>query len=175
MREQPVSTPHRTRRVLRVALAIVAAGVGLATLYSCSLIVDTQSQQCQADSDCTQFGTGVTCDKTNGICVGGTTTGSGTTSSGTTTSSSSTTSSTGSTTSSSSTSSSGSPCDVDGGIDAGGCYDDSLATCPISTTNANAQLLNACTTGCIPFDDTTVKGLVDGGLPGLPNPPDGGL
>jgi hypothetical protein len=161
MREQPTSTAQRARRNLRLALAIVAAGTGLATVYSCSLIVDTQSQQCQADSDCAQFGM-AKCDTTNGICVASTTT-SGSTTSGSTGSASS------------SSGSSGSPCDVDGGIAGGGCYNDSLSACPLSAENANAQLLNACTTGCVPFDDTTVKGLVDGGLPGLPNPPDGGL
>jgi hypothetical protein len=64
-------------------------------------------------------------------------------------------------------------CDVDGGIDGGGCYDDSLAMCPATT---NVQLLNACTMGCIGFDNGQLKGFVDGGLPSLPTTgPDGGF
>ena len=64
-------------------------------------------------------------------------------------------------------------CDVDGGIDGGGCYNGSLATC---TDTDNAHLLNGCTTGCIAFDNKKVT-LLDGGvLPGLPMPgPDGGM
>src|SRR5262245_29873908 len=116
MREPPGTTK---RRVLRVAAAILS----LSLLYSCSLIVETKSQQCQEDRDCVAF-IGASCDKTKGICVGGGTggsTSSATASSTSSTSSSSSSSST--TTATSSSSSSGSPgCDVDGGIDGGGCF-----------------------------------------------------
>jgi hypothetical protein len=151
------------RRTLRAALAILAAGVGLAGIYSCSLIVDSQSQQCKQTSDCSAaFGSGSTCDTATGLCTSTSTssTGGGSASS-----------------SSSNGSSGGSPCDVDGGIAGGGCYNSSLATCPLSTTPTilNSELLNACTTGCVPFDNS-VLGLVGGQLPPLPIPgPDGGF
>jgi hypothetical protein len=52
---------------------IAAAGLGLLAIYSCSLIVQTPSQQCQMDVDCTgPFGGGAKCDTTNGVCVPGT-------------------------------------------------------------------------------------------------------
>jgi hypothetical protein len=153
MRDLFRSTSHRT---LRVAAAILAAGTGLGAIYSCSLIVDSQAHQCQKDGDCQPFGSDVTCDTALGVCVARST------SSG----------------SSTSTSSSGAPtCDVNGGIDGGGCYNDSLAMCPLSATPAvlNSQLLNGCTTGCVPFNNS-VLGLVNGQLPPLPNPgPDGGF
>ncbi len=150
--------PSRTRRTLRAVAATLAAGAGLAAIYSCSLIVDTQSQQCQADSDCAMFGAGAVCNTAMGVCTQLTTGSSGTTTG----------------TSTSTTSSTGGPmdCDVDGGVDGGGCYA-ATGTCAPTT---NAELLNACSDGCIPFDDTAVKGLLAGGaLPPLPTPPDGGL
>jgi hypothetical protein len=151
MRDQPRSSP---RRLVRATLAIVAAAVGLLAVYSCSLIVETQSQQCQSTADCAMFGN-ATCDLTTGVCVSASTTSSSTTT----------------------TSSSGAPagCDVDGGIAGGGCYDDTLAACPATT---NAELLNACTTGCVPFDNSVrVPGLLAGDqLPELPTPgPDAGF
>jgi hypothetical protein len=155
MRDPLRSTSHRT---LRAALAILAAGAGLLAIYSCSLIVDTQSQQCTQDSDCQQFAN-ATCDTATGACVPSATSsgsGSGSSSGGVAT------------------------CDVDGGIDGGGCYDDSLATCSLSTDPVvlNSELLNGCTTGCVPFDNSArVLGLLAGGqLPPLPSQaPDGGM
>ena len=131
-------------------------------IYSCSLIVDTQSSQCAKDDDCKQFGSGATCETTSGVCVGmGTGTGSG---------------SSGSASSSSSASSSGATtCEADGGLDGGGCY---AASC-LTSTSDNAELLNACTTGCVPFDNAArVPGLLPGDqLPGLPaqGPNDAGM
>ncbi len=59
-------------------------------------------------------------------------------------------------------------CDVDGGIDGGGCY-----ACP---PTSDPEYLNACTTGCIAFDNTRVTKLDGGVLPPLPLPgPDGGM
>jgi hypothetical protein len=172
MRDKRPSTP---RHPLRTVAAILAAGVGLAAIYSCSLIVDTQSQQCQSNQDCvTMFGAGSTCSTAmGGVCLTAATTSSSSTGTTSTTGSSTSTSST--TTSSTSSSSGTVSCDVDGGIDGGGCYDDSLATCQATS---NAEILNACTTGCIAFDNGTLKGFVDAGLalPALPTPgPDGGL
>lgn len=70
---------------------------------------------------------------------------------------------------SSSSGSSSGGCSVDGGIDGGGCY----ACTPVD----DSQLLNACTTGCVAFDNKRVTLLpADGKLPSLPNPgPDGGF
>ncbi len=170
MRDKLRSTPRRT---LRAALAILAAGAALATVYSCSLIVDQQSQQCQTDADCSQFA-GAKCNTASGVCVSATM-GSG---GGTSTSSTSSTTSTGSTTtSSSSTSTSGAPsCDVDGGIDAGGCYDTGSTTlmCVAAT---NSELLNQCAAGCSPFNNAArLKNWDGGALPQLPMPgPDGGM
>jgi hypothetical protein len=141
MRNQRTS---RRRLLTRVGF-LVAVVAGLAVVYSCSLIVDTQSQQCQSNSDCAGF-PGATCNTTLGVCVG-----------------------------TSSEGGSGEGCDVDGGINGGGCYNTSLAAC---VATSNAQLLNACTTGCTPFDNSMLKGFVDAGfaLPDLPVPgPDGGL
>jgi hypothetical protein len=104
---------------------------------------------------------GATCDKARNVCVLAT---SATTSTSTTSSGSS------SGGSSSSSSSSGSPCDVDGGIDGGGCY--------ACDAGDNILLLNHCTPdGCTAFDNSRVKALgADGTLPGLPMPgPDGGM
>ena len=81
------------RRAARLLAGVAAVSTALAALYSCSLIVDTQSQQCQMDSDCSAFA-GSHCDTAEGVCVGRTSTGSG--GAGT--------------------------CGVDGGIDGGGCY-----------------------------------------------------
>ena len=97
---------------------------------------------------------------------------------GTSTSSTSSTTSTGSTTtSSSSTSTSGAPsCDVDGGIDTGGCYDTGSTTlmCVAAT---NSELLNQCAAGCSPFNNAArLKNWDGGALPQLPMPgPDGGM
>jgi hypothetical protein len=57
----------------------------------------------------------------------------------------------------------------------GSCVGD--AGCYACTPTDNTTLLNACTTGCIDFDNTRVKGLLpDGGVPLLPVPgPDGGM
>lgn len=151
------------RRTLRAALAILATGTGLVAIYSCSLIVDTQSQQCQSDGDCaTLFGAGSTCHTATGVCM---------------TTSASSSSSSSSSNSGSGSSSSGSPptCDVDGGIDGGGCYNSSLTVmCPLDT---NAQILNACGGTCTGFDNATRLTHWDGGaLPSLPaTPPDGGM
>jgi hypothetical protein len=156
---RPERPLHRTGRVLA---GVAAAMLGLAALYSCSLIVEQQSQQCQMDSDCSDF-PGAHCDTAQGVCIGETSTGS--TSSGTTTSSSSGATS----------------CNVDGGIAGGGCYDDSLASCPVSSdpTTGNAELLNACASGCVPFDNSVkVPGLLPGDqLPSLPTngPNDAGM
>jgi hypothetical protein len=166
-----MSDQHRStyRRRLRAALAILAAGVGLAAIYSCSLVVDSQSQQCKQDSDCSAFGSGVTCHIATGLCVSSSTSGSSSSGGG------------GPSSSSSSSSSSGSPCNVDGGIDGGGCYNDSLAMCPLSETPAvlTSELLNACTSGCVAFDDSArVPALLPGGkLPQLPTngPNDAGM
>jgi hypothetical protein len=69
MRDKDLSSPS-VRRLPRTALAIVAAGLGLAAIYSCSLIVETRSQQCQADADCTMAGfPNSKCDTMNGVCV----------------------------------------------------------------------------------------------------------
>jgi hypothetical protein len=148
---------------LRAVATAGAIALGAMVVYSCSLIVQTSSTQCQVDGDCAQFGAGATCDKAQNVCVGPATTSS--TSSGSTSSSSGTTSSS----SSSTGSSSGNPCDVDGGPDAGGCWSCS----PVD----NSTLLNACGTGCTPFPNSRVKGLLDGGgLPPLPDAgPDGGM
>jgi hypothetical protein len=52
-------------------------------------------------------------------------------------------------------------CDVDGGIDGGGCW-----SC---VPTSDKELLNACTDGCIPFDNSRVTKLpADGVLPPLP-------
>jgi hypothetical protein len=155
MRNQSTSP----RRLLARAAVVVAAALGLLAVYSCSLIVETSSTQCQTDMDCANIAGYPKCNTATGVCVtNGSSSSSGMSSSGTT------------------SSSSGSPpsCDVDGGIDAGGCYDTSLAMCSMNLDNS--QLLNGCTTGCIAFDNTRVT-LLDGGvLPALPNPgPDGGM
>jgi hypothetical protein len=154
------------RRLLTHAGVILAVSTGLAAVYSCSLIVDTRSQQCQMDSDCTGFSGYGKCDTTSGLCVStGTTSGTGT--GGSTGSSSSS--------SSSSTSGNSHPCDEDGGIEGGGCYNGGVGSCPVASSNN--QILNQCTTGqCFPFDDSSVHGLMANGmLPPLPRPPDGGL
>jgi hypothetical protein len=143
------------RRLLAHAAVILAVATGLAAVYSCSLIVETRSQQCQADTDCASLaGSNGKCDTTSGLCQSGSTT----TSSGT----------------GGATASGGAACNVDGGIDGGGCYNAGVGSCPAAISNS--QILNVCTTGCIPFDDTLVKGLnPDGTRPSLPAPPDGGL
>jgi hypothetical protein len=150
------------RRFLAYAGTLVAATTALAALYSCSLIVETRSQQCQSDSDCAGFAGYPTCNTVSGLCVGSSTssTTSGGTSSGTATSS-------------------GGGCYVDGGA-TGVCYDTSQAACAVSGSadTINAELLNACTSGCVPFDNATkVPALLAGGqLPMLPSVgPDGGF
>jgi hypothetical protein len=56
-------------------------------------------------------------------------------------------------------------CSQDGGIDGGGCW----SCAPVD----NATLLNACETGCTPFNNATrLTNLLDGG--GLPPLPDAG-
>jgi hypothetical protein len=127
----------------------IGVALGLMAIYSCSLIVSTNDQQCQSDNDCALLASGSTCDKAHNVCLAPP----GSTSSTTT----------------SSTSSSGSSCDVDGGIGAGGC-----SSCAPTDNNT---LLNHCTDGCFAFDNGRVKDLAaDGGLPQLPNPPpDGGM
>jgi hypothetical protein len=153
MRNQSTSP----RRFLARAGVLVAVAMGLAAVYSCSLIVETASTQCQTDADCVNIMGYPKCNATMGVCVTSTTTSSS---------------------SGSMSSSSGAPpsCDVDGGIDGGGCYDTSLAMC---TTNLdNSELLNGCTTGCIAFDNGALMGFVDAGyaLPDLPTVgPDGGM
>jgi hypothetical protein len=143
---------HRT--TLRLAAKIGAGVIALAALYSCSLIVENRSQQCEKDEDCVMF-SGAKCDVMQGICVGGGTGGGSTTSTSTTSTTTSTTSTTTSTTSS------GGGCDVDGGIQGGGCYN-------CAPTN-DEELLNRCTDGCIGFDNKRVTLLPDGGqLPPLP-------
>jgi len=167
-------TPSFNRR--RSFATLVACGALAVSVLACSLIVSTNSTQCQVDSDCTPFAAGATCNPTTQTCVapGSSTASTGaasSSSSGSPSSSSSTSSSGGSasSSSSSSSSSSGTSCDVDGGIDGGGCY----ACMPTD----NETLLNACTTGCIPFDNDRVTVLLDGGtLPPLPSPgPDVGM
>jgi hypothetical protein len=176
MRDKPRST---SRRTLRTIATVLAAGVGLAAIYSCSLIVETQSQQCTQDSDCAMFGNAAKCNKAAGACectgASCSLTSSSATTTSTTGSNTSTTTSTSTTTTSSTSSTSGGPtCDVDGGIAGGGCYNDSLANC-LATTNS--ELLNACTTGCTGFDNAMRIPTWDGGaLPLLPMPgPDGGF
>jgi hypothetical protein len=143
------------RRFLKHVGAFLAAATGLAAVYSCSLIVETRSQQCMQDSDCASFSGYGKCDTTSGLCV-------------------STSTSTNSSSGSSSGSSGNVGCDLDGGIEGGGCYNGGTASCPAPSTNS--ELLNQCTTGsCYPFDDTSVHGLVNGALPSLPRPPDGGM
>jgi hypothetical protein len=139
------------RRSTRAVASAVCVVVGLMAIYSCSLIVETSSQQCQKDGDCLTFSPTATCDPSTHVCVPGTSSSSGT---GTT------------------SSSGGTGCNVDGGIDGGGCYSSACA----ATTNP--EILNACTTGCIPFDNAArVPGLLPGDqLPDLPVPgPDGGF
>jgi hypothetical protein len=153
----PSTSPAR-RRLHRIGV-VVAVAAGLLAIYSCSLIVETSSQQCQQDSDCSMLMAGATCDTATNACV----------------LPSGPSSSTG-TAAGSSSSGGAATCNVDGGIDGGGCYNTSLAACPVNPQNANSELQNACTTGCIPFDDSLVMGLLpNGSLPLLPNPPDGGL
>jgi len=144
------------------AAMLVVAMVGSFAVYACSLIVETRDQQCQHDADCTAVSRGAAamCDPSTHVCVA-VSTGAGTTSA--------------TSSSSSSASSSGNVCDVDGGIAGGGCYG-----CAPRTTDPNVdrELLNACTNGCIPFDDGRVAGklLANGMLPPLPTPgPDGGF
>jgi Cys-rich repeat protein len=138
---------HRIHRAGAWALAVFA----LFTAVACSLLVENSGEQCQSDKDC---GSGFRCEKN--ICV--TAAGIGG-SGGMSTSSAS---------SSSSSSSSGTTCDVDGGIQGGGCFD--------CEPTSNAELLNHCTDSqCFPFDNAKrIEALADGGkLPPLPTP-DGG-
>jgi hypothetical protein len=64
---------------------------------------------------------------------------------------------------------------MNGGIDGGGCY---AASC-LTGMSTNAELLNACTTGCVAFDNAArVPGLLPGDqLPDLPTqgPNDAGM
>jgi hypothetical protein len=63
----------------------------------------------------------------------------------------------------------------DGG-DSGSCNVNLALQCYPCEPTTTDQLLNACpATGCLPFDQTRLKGFLtaDGGLPPLP-PPDGG-
>ncbi|APR74770.1 Hypothetical protein A7982_00116 [Minicystis rosea] len=154
-------TDRRSPRppLLRRAGAFIASAMVLSAAYSCSLIIDNRSEQCQGDADCSA---GFRCDLTDHVCVGSAGTG-GT--GGMSTSSSSTTTS----------SSSGTmTCDVDGGIQGGGCYG---CTPKEGDPAVNEQLLNQCSDAqCFPFDNKArIAALADGGkLPSLP-PPDGGL
>lgn len=137
-------------RPLQRAGLFVAGALGLMVLYSCSLLVESRSQQCQSDQDCSAFGS-AHCDTAKGICVGGA--GGGSTGSSTSGTQSST--------------SNGGGCDVDGGIDGGGCYN--------CAPTDDEQFLNHCTgSTCIPFDNKArVDALKNGGsLPKLPK--DGG-
>lgn len=143
----PPPLPTRLRRAATAA----AVTLGLLVVYSCSLLVETRDTQCQGDADCGSFASGATCDMTKHICVAP---GMGSSSSGTT--------------SGSSSSSGSASCDHDGGIDGGGCY----ACKPTD----DRTLLNACTDGCISFDNKRVTKVVNGKLPALPSPgPDGGM
>jgi hypothetical protein len=150
MRDKVRPTPN-PRRFTRRALAVVAIAMGLAAIYSCSLIVETRSQQCQADADCTNAGfANAKCDP-SGVCVMAT---------GGSSSSATSTSSTGS--SSTGSSSSGLPACADAGSD------------------PNLALLNGCTDSmCSPFNNATriMNTLWDGGaLPPLDDAgPDGGM
>jgi hypothetical protein len=142
----PTTSP---KSLTRTVLTVVAACMGLAAIYSCSLIVESRSQQCQADSDCSNAGfAGSKCDTMRGVCIAAAgSTGPGASGSGPS----------GSSSSSSTTSSSGTTgCDVDGGIDAGGCYN-----CP---PTSDPEFLNACTDGCIAFDNNLRVTLLDGGV-----------
>jgi hypothetical protein len=141
--------------VRRVGLALAAA-LALSVACSCQLLLESRTEQCQADTDCSN---GLTCDKASHLCVGDTT--------------STSSSSSSSTSSASSTSSSGSvSCNVDGGPDAayGGCWN-----CAPSDSVPN-ELYNHCTTAaCVPFDRARLTHLTDAGtLPPLPVPPDAG-
>ncbi|MFT3771377.1 MAG: hypothetical protein QM820_38680 [Minicystis sp.] len=131
---------------IRRAGAWIAAAIVISATYSCSLIIEGRSEQCQADADCKS---GFKCDLSAHVCVGGGSGGSG-----------------GSGSSSSSASSSGAmTCDVDGGIQGGGCFGCAPTDDP--------ELLNACTDAqCFPFDNRKrVTALADGGkLPPLPSP-----
>jgi hypothetical protein len=54
-------------------------------------------------------------------------------------------------------------------------WDAASGQCFACMPNDNAQLLNACTTGCIQFDDSKVTKLYsDGGVPPVPDVPDSG-
>lgn len=149
-------------RSIRRAGTWLALALGLSATYSCSLLIENKTQQCQGDGDCKAIG-GTTCDLTTHLCRGGATS----TSAGSSGSTSSSTSSTSA--SSSSTSSSGmATCDVDGGIDAGGCYN-----CAATTER---EFLDHCTgASCKPFDRSRLTHLTDAGtLPPLPADAGGG-
>lgn len=134
---------------LRRAGAWLALALGLSAMYSCSLLVENRTQQCQKDADCTAIG-GTTCDLATHLCNGGATSSSGSSSSGTSSSTSSSSGMTG--------------CDVDGGIDAGGCYN-----CAATT---DREFLDHCTgASCKPFDRSRLTHLTaTGALPPLPAP-----
>lgn len=55
---------QRVRRALAIALFLTMLGL----TYACSLIVENSSQQCQSDSDCSQFGAAL-CDLSQHVCV----------------------------------------------------------------------------------------------------------
>lgn len=148
--------PFQPRNGAKRHLIAWALGASLLSIaVSCSLLVENKTEQCQGDAEC---GAGFRCSEN--ICVKAAGSGgSGGTGSTTTSSASS---------SSSSSSSSGATCDVDGGIQGGGCFGCDPAT--------NAELLNRCSDAeCFPFDNQKrVEALMNGGkLPPLPTP-DGG-
>jgi hypothetical protein len=63
---------------------------------------------------------------------------------------------------------------MDGAITCDG-WDASSGQCFACTPMDNSMLLNACTSGCIPFDETRVTKLYsDGGVPPVPDVPDSG-
>src|ERR1700733_9042384 len=101
---------HPARRRLHRLGAAVAVAAGLVAVYSCSLIVETSSTQCNTTADCTSLNPLATCDTTTTGDAG---------------------------------------CYVDGGADGGYCFD---CTPPVT----NAEYINACTTGCIPFNNKRV-------------------
>jgi len=143
----------------RIRGAALLLGLSLAAVVSCSLLVEQRAQQCKEDADCKSLDSNAICSKADGVCmVPGSTSGSGGTATTTGTAGS------GGTGGSSTSTSTGTMtvCEVDGGVDGGGCWG--------CEPKNDTQILNQCTDGkCVKFDNKRVTKLPPGGkLPALP-------
>ncbi len=140
----PILATKRTAALLLASLAALGGSFG------CSLVVESQDRQCEADADCNGFENAV-CDVAGGVCIARGPTGisTGVSSSG---------GAGGAGPTSTSTSTGGEDC-----IGPDGC----VSCKPI----AQEDYLNACTDAqCVPYDNSQLDGLLeeDGSLPPVP-------